>query len=50
MIFNGKVINVEEINMTKELLIYFFNEINAVSTSGFQIRGNKQKSAAGMSV
>ena len=35
--FNAKAINMEEINKTKELLLYFFNEINAVSTSGFQI-------------
>ena len=27
----------EEINKTEELLLYFFNEINAVSISGFQI-------------
>ena len=35
--FNAKVINAEEINAVKELLLYFFNKINAVSTSGFQI-------------
>ena len=27
----------EEINKTEELLLYFFNEINAVFISGFQI-------------
>ena len=35
--FNAKVINAEEINAVEELLLYFFNKINAVSTSGFQI-------------
>ena len=30
--FNAKVINVEEINAVKEYLLYFFNEINMVST------------------
>ena len=35
--FNTKVINAEEINAVEELLFYFFNNINAVSTSGFQI-------------
>ena len=40
MIFNAKVINVVEINTSKELLIYFFNGSNAVSTRGLQIRGN----------
>ena len=34
---NAKVINTEEINGVEELLLYFFNEINTVSTSGFQI-------------
>ena len=34
--FNAKVINAEEINAVEELLLYFFNEIYAVSTSGFQ--------------
>ena len=28
--------NVEEISAVEELLFYFFNEINAVSRSGFQ--------------
>ena len=36
MILNMKVINVEEDNMAKELLIYFLNEINTVSTRRFQ--------------
>ena len=38
--FNAKVINMEGINAVKELLLYFFNEFNAVSTSGFQIVWN----------
>ena len=38
--FNAKVINAEEINAVEELLLYFFNKINAVSTSGFQIIWN----------
>ena len=38
--FNAKVVNGEEINVVEELLLYFFNEINAVSTSGFQIIWN----------
>ena len=35
--FNAKVINPEEINTVEQLLLYFFNQINAVSTSGLQI-------------
>ena len=35
--FNAKVINAKEINAVEELLLYFFDEINAVSTSGFLI-------------
>ena len=35
--FNTKVINAEEINAVEELLLYFFNEINVVSTRVFQI-------------
>ena len=38
--FNAKVINAEEINAVEDLLLYFFNKINAVSTSGFQIIWN----------
>ena len=34
---NAKVIKAEEINEIEEILVYFFNEINVVSTSGFQI-------------
>ena len=41
---NAKVINTEEINGVKELLLYFFNEINTVSTSGFQILWNQHES------
>ena len=33
-------INTEEINAVKELLLYFFNEINVISSSGFQIIRN----------
>ena len=38
--FNMKVINAEEISAVEELLLYFFNEINAISTSEFQIISN----------
>ena len=38
--FNTKVINAEEISAVEELLLYFFNEINAISTSEFQIISN----------
>ena len=38
--FNAKVINAEEISAVEELLLYFFNEINAISTSEFQIISN----------
>ena len=41
---NAKVINTEEINGVEELLLYFFNEINTVSTSGFQILWNQHES------
>ena len=35
--FNAKLINGEEINAVEKLLLYFFNEINVVCISGFQI-------------
>ena len=41
-------INTEEINAVKELLLYFFNEINVISSSGFQIIRNYRESEAGM--
>ena len=35
--FKAKVTNAEEINAVEELLLYSFNEINTVFTSGFQV-------------
>ena len=32
--FNAKIVNAEKIDAVKELLLYFFNEINAVFVSG----------------
>ena len=45
---NTKVVNMEEINQVEEILRYFFNEMNAVSASAFQLIWIQYKSEAGL--